>query len=644
MALSTVAEDNEVPIDMQAYAMKIQQKYQEERAKRFRPDGNFQYVEPAKDGKLRNFLKDPWVAHEKHASSSNEAVDGSYSKFLIIGAGFGGLLFAARLIEAGISPSDIRFIDCAGGFGGTWYWNRFPGLMCDVESYIYMPLLEEMNYMPKHKYAFGIELRDYVNAIASKYDLSDKGIFRREVKSMAWDDDKKEWHVSTRAYGTDALDATLNAQFVIMATGLLVSPKLPGVPGVESFNGDIFHTSRWNYDVTGGSPEDPSLPKLKDKSVGIIGTGATAVQAVPVLAKYAKHLHVFQRTPSSVSRRDNRPTDPEEWRTSVANKKGWWRDRNSNFAILLAQSEPLPEVNLVGDEWSKNRAYCALVGWGNPLKHEDVPAHVADLYARDFPYAEAVRARTAAIVKDPETAEKLKHWYPSWCKRPCFHDEYLQAYNEPNVTLVHTDGQSISNITPNGVVVGDKEYPVDVLIMATGYESPAKYIDTPSRAGINVTGRGGINFTQKFSEAGDTLHGVTTRDFPNLFWSGPGQAGATANNVFLLDTLSQHVAYIISTAEKQKPGRITIEPTAEAETAWGYEIAARAAAGAAMVGCTPGYLNAEGALDMVVQLPPEEQMKMAKRGIWGLGLMDYSRVLDEWRNQGNLPGLEVNAF
>lgn len=636
-------QTNGAPVDMQAYAMKVQQKYQEEKNKRFRPDGNFQYVEPAKDGKLRSFLNDPWVEQDKTASQ--EAVDGSFSKFLIVGGGFGGLLFAVRLIESGVSPSDIRFVDSAGGFGGTWYWNRYPGLMCDVESYIYMPLLEEMNYMPKHKYAMGTELRDYANSIAEKYELSDKGVFSRGVKSMTWDNDKKEWQVQTTANGTNTPDATLRAQFVIMATGLLVAPKLPGVPGIESFNGNIFHTSRWDYKATGGSPKDPILTNLKDKKVGILGTGATAVQAVPHLAQYAKHLYVFQRTPSSVNTRDNKETDPSEWKHVIANKKGWWWDRNINFSSHLTHTEPIPEVDMVDDWWSKNKAYCALIGYNKPIKPEEIPAHIGSLYAADFPYGEAVRARTVQIVKDQETAEKLQHWYPSWCKRPCFHDEYLQAYNSPNVQLVHTDGKSIDKITPTGVVVDGKEYPVDILILSTGYESPTKYSDVAARAGIAVTGRNGLNFTEKFANAGDSLHGVTTRDFPNLFWSGPGQAGATANNVVVLDTLAGHVAYMVSTAEKQKPGqRVTIEPTMEAESAWGMRVGSLATAGAAMMGCTPSYLNAEGMIDMIAQLPPEEQFKMAKRGIWGRGMIDFMKVLEEWRNEGSMQGLDVNAF
>jgi len=643
MATAAVEMINGAHTDPQLYAMKVHQKYQEERVKRTRPDGNFQYVEPGKDGKLRSFLDDPWVDESTINSSSKDLIDGTYSKFLIIGAGLGGLLFAVRLIESGVSPSDVRFIDAAGGFGGTWYWNRYPGLMCDIESYIYLPLLEEMDYMPKQKYASGSEIRQYSNAIAKKYGLSDKGIFHRVVKNMTWDDSKKEWNLKVAVYGEEVVDATLNAQFVIMATGLLVLPKLPGVSGIDSFNGSVFHTSRWDYSVTGGSPEDATLTKLHDKNVGIIGTGATAVQAIPVLARHAKHLYVFQRTPSSVNRRDNRPTDPADWKTSIANKKGWWWERNANFAAFICQNDPLPEVNLVDDEWSKLKTYAALVGSAKPVNPEDAAAHVTDLYAKDFPYAEAVRARTSQIVKDQETAEKLKHWYPTWCKRPCFHDEYLQTFNQPNTTLIHTDGNGISGITAKGVLVGEKEYSVDVLIIATGYESPSKYIDAPTRAGIAVTGRGGLNLSQKLLGTGDTLHGIASRDFPNLFWPGPSQAGVTASQVLVLDTLSRHVASIISTAEKQKSGRVTIEPTTEAETQWGFRVASMSAAGSAMIGCTPGYLNAEGMMDMVTQLPPEEQLKMAKKGIWGRGFHDYARVLEEWRNEGSLQGLEINV-
>jgi cation diffusion facilitator CzcD-associated flavoprotein CzcO len=348
---------------------------------------------------------------------------------------------------------------------------------------------------------------------------------------MNWDDEAKEWIVKmiNIAHGHGGKEITVRSDFVLMSPGILHNPKLPAVPGIESFKGPIFHTSRWDYNFTGGSPDNPFLTKLQDKSVGVIGTGASAVQLVPIVAKWSKKLYVFQRTPSSVNRRDNRPTNPEEWKENIATKKGWWRARNENYNACLAQSLPPNTTNLVDDEWTKMPTYFGLIGSPRTVNPAEAPAFVAELYTRDIPYAEKVRARVSEMVKDEETAKNLKHWYPSWCKRPTFHDEYLQAFNQPNVKLVHTDGKSISNITSQGVVFADKEYPIDILIFATGYEIPAKRPDPASRAGIEVIGRSGRSIVQKFAENGDTLHGVITRDFPNLLWTGPGQAGVTAN-------------------------------------------------------------------------------------------------------------------
>jgi cation diffusion facilitator CzcD-associated flavoprotein CzcO len=302
-------------------------------------------------------------------------------------------------------------------------------------------------------------------------------------------------------------------------------------------------------------------------------------------------------------------------------------------------------TNLVDDEWSRLPTYYALTGSPRTVLPQDAPAFVGELYARDIPYAEKVRARVSQLVKDPKTAEELKHWYPSWCKRPTFHDEYLQAFNNPNVTLVHTDGKSVSSITPNGVVFEDKEYPVDVLIFATGYESPFKYNDPSSRSAITIIGRYGRNLSQKLSQDfGNTLHGVATHDFPNFFWNGTMQAGISANVVFTLDALARHIAYIITSASKGKSGKIIIEPTVEAENQWGLQIASTATAGAAMIGCTPSYLNAEGMVDkMRASIPPEMQLKAASRGIWFKGVSDYVKVIEAWRENGKLEGFEVNT-
>jgi cation diffusion facilitator CzcD-associated flavoprotein CzcO len=528
------------------------------------------------------------------------------------------------------------------------YWNRYPGLMCDIESYIYMPLLEETGYMPKHKYAYGPELREYAESIAAKWSLRDKTMFRAEVKDLTWDDNEKEWIAKMVQKGTvhENSHLTVRARFVIPTSGLLSSPKLPNLPGIDKFQGHSFHTSRWDYTYTGGSPTDPSLTKLKNKKVGIIGTGATAVQAVPHLGKWAKELYVFQRTPSAVDMRDQRPTDPEWWAREIPGKKGWQRKRNENFAAFLSNASPPPAVDMVGDGWTKMPSYSALIGGPAKVSMESLPAHLRSLHAMDFPRQERVRSRVDEVVKDKATAEKLKAWYPGWCKRPCFHDDYLPTFNLPNVTLVDTNGKGVDSVTEDAVVVGDSEYKVDLLIFSTGFRSPVG--DSPAfRAGMSVTGRDGQSLDQKWVEGVPTLHGVSSRGFPNLFLPGPLQAGATGNFMFVLDQLAIHVAYIVSeaarkTAQDQQPRqKFTVEPTAEAEQEWSMQILSRAATFAGLAGCTPGYLNREGEIDRVSGM--EERMKAAKRAIWGEGFLDYVNVIEGWRHQGNLRGLEITV-
>ena len=320
MATTNQGDVNANGLTPETLAMQaVQEKYAQEVAKRLKPEGAAQYV-PLKDSgsdRLEALNQDPWADHA--ALNAKEPVaNGATYKFVILGAGYGGLLAAVRLIEAGVAsgPDDIRLIDTAGGFGGTWYWNRYPGLHCDTESYIYMPLLEETGYMPSSKYVPGPELLGHAERIAARWDLTDKALFRSKVEGVDWDDNTKLWNVDItegRGPGEERRELKIRAQYFLAVGGILKHPQVPRIEGLESFSGDLFHTSRWDYKVTGGSPEDPTLTGLQGKRVGILGTGATAVQAVPQLAKWAKEVYVFQRTPSIISWRGQRETDPEEW-------------------------------------------------------------------------------------------------------------------------------------------------------------------------------------------------------------------------------------------------------------------------------------------------------------------------------------------
>ncbi|KAK7061129.1 hypothetical protein VNI00_000865 [Paramarasmius palmivorus] len=602
--------------------LEIQQKYEEN-----------QFVELRESKEYSHLGEDIWVDHAALNAKKTPLEDGASIKALVLGAGYGGLYFAVRLIGAGFKPEDIRLIDSAGG------------LMCDVESYVYMPLIEETGYMPKHKYAYGPELRRHADLIAEKWDLTDKALFRSEVKTLDWDDSGKVWVVTIEEYrgpNEPKRSLTVRAQFVMLAFGVLNFPHIPKIPGMDSFKGHMFHTSRWDYAYTGGSPDDWTMSNLKDKRVGIIGTGATAIQAVPQLAEWSKELFVFQRTPSSVDVRGQHPTDPQVWEKEIATHKGWQRERQLNLASYVSNIPNGP--NKVNDGWSTSPAYCAIVGTTKYgiITPEKIPNFIGDMFALDMERAARIRARVDEIVKDPETAEKLKPWYPVWCKRPCFHDDYLPAFNKPSVHLVDTDGKGVDRFTENGIVVNGQEYPIDVLVLSTGFRSPGGGSGSPAyRANLVVRGRNGLNLEDKWAQGVATLHGVVTHDFPNLFFPGPSQAAATANQVCVLDVLSTHVAHIVS--ETLKRGGSAAEPTKEAEERWAVDIMTRTAALAAVSGCTPSYLNREGELSQLAHAPVEVQMKAARGAIWGEGFESFMKVIEEWKAKGNLEGIEITA-
>ena len=632
-----------------AISSDIFQKYTAERDKRIRSDGLAQYIDLSKSDKFKQLQADNWVDYKALNTQDPPLQDGSSYKFLILGAGYGGLLFATQLIQAGISAKDIRLVDTAGGFGGAWYWNRYPGVMCDVESYMYMPLLEEMGYMPKHKYAYGPELREYANSIAQKFDLTDKAAFATTVQCMDWNESQKHWQVSLKQMrgddGKTALHIQIHAQFVIAAAGLLHHPQIPNVPGIDSFLGHMFHVSRFDYKYTGGSPESPILTNLHDKRVGVIGTGATAIQLVPELAKYAKELYVFQRTPSSVDVRGNHATESSAWKSSVATQPGWQRARRDNFQAFVSNATPSPVVDMVKDSWSTMPSYSALIGGPSAgvITSEQMPAYLTSLHAMDLARSERVRLRVDEIVQDKATASSLKAWYPGWCKRPCFHDEYLQSFNLPNVHLVDTDGKGISCLTSSGIVANEEEYDLDVIVFSTGFRAPT--VGSPGeRANIVIRGRNGVSLDEKWGKDGiATLHGVFSNGFPNLFFPGPNQIGFTASYTSTVEQLAQHVAFVVTKC-MEKVGaaeRVVVEPSQQAQEDWSMQILSRAATSVIMVGCTPGYLNKEGEFER--GMSQEAVLRAAKGDIWREGIKSFSNILEKWRADGLLEGLEIQV-
>ena len=581
----------------------LRDKYRVERDKRLREDANEQYREIK--GEYADFLADPYVTQSIDREPLTDEVE-----IAIIGGGFGGLIAGARLKELGFE--DIRLVEKGGDFGGTWYWNRYPGAACDTEAYIYLPLLEELNYVPTQKYAHAPEILSHSQNIAKKYNLYKNACLETEVTALNWDEAASRWIVETNRQDK------FRARFVIMSNGPLHRPKLPGIEGINSFRGHTFHTSRWDYDYTGGD-SNGGLAGLKDKRVAIIGTGATAVQCTPHVGESAKQLFVFQRTPSSIDVRANRKTDPK-WAAEL--QPGWQKERMDNFNILC--SGGVVEEDLVKDGWTEIiRNLISMANYrGENTNWDEVPQLME---IADFQKMEQIRNRAAELVNDPKTAESLKPYYRQFCKRPCFHDSYLQTFNLPSVELIDTNGAGVERITENGVVANGKEYAVDCIIFATGFEVGTSYV---RRSGYDVTGAGGLTLSEKWADGMRTLHGIMTNGFPNLFIISNSQAGFTTNFPHAMDETSQHIGYMLEACRNENLS--SIEVSKQAEDKWVEEIIAVSRFAADFQeSCTPGYYNNEG----------NPNPKSVQNGPYGKGSRPYFRITAAWREEGNMAGI-----
>jgi len=591
----------------------LQEKYAYERDRRVRPEGKSQYV--GTSGKFARFSADPWAG--KIARDPIE----DHSQVIIAGGGFGGLLMGARLREAGLT--DIRIIEVASDFGGTWYWNRYPGAMCDVEAHIYLPLLEELNYAPKHRYSYAPEMLEHSQRIGKAYDLYDKACFQTSITDATWAEDSQRWTITT-----DRGD-TMTADFFIAACGRQSLPKLPQIPGIDDFRGHTFHTSRWDYQYTGGD-HTGGMSKIEGKTIGFIGTGATALQAVPELAKDVAELFVFQRTPSTVGQRDQFETGPDWVDMTVP---GWQRERRDNFQKHVRG--PRPDTDPVDDGWT---AIFHQLGAETPTQIAErlgrTPtakelAYVSEV--NDFKVMNALRERVETEVEDPETAEALKPWYRWWCKRPGFHDDYLRAFNRPNVTLVDTDGQGVERFTESEVVVAGKEYAVDCLIFGTGFEASVPYTHL---TGFDIIGRHGPISTH-WQNGVRTLHGLTTDGFPNLFFIGGNiQTANAVNAVHLLDEQARYVAFVV--AELGRRGVTTIEPRGADVDAYVNEVRVHPNNLANLEfykGCTPGYYNNEG--------KATKNDDLFNGGRYGDGPMAYYELLRRQQDHNSLDGYNL---
>lgn len=587
-----------IEIDVEA----ISRKYAEERAKRLRSARSTEPY-PELKGKFAEFDHDPYADPGFARSAVIQEVD-----TLVIGGGIAGLVMSVRLREKGIR--DLRIIEKGADFGGTWYWNRYPGAACDVESYIYMPLLEETGYVPTQKYASATEIQAYLRSLGERYDLYSGALFQTAVIETRWDEERKRWIVRT-----DRNDR-IGARFVVSCAGFLSNPKLPKIPGIGTFKGHSFHTSRWDYKYTGGNQENRNLSGLKDRKVAIIGTGSTSIQAIPEVARWAKQLYVLQRTPSSIDPRGNRPTDPE-WVKTL--QPGWQRTRSDNFTSIMSGGR---EPDLVEDSWTDILKHIPV-----PAGGVSNPASLQDLRIAGLRKMELTRRRIRQAVQDKATAEALLPYYDYFCKRPGFSDLYLEAFNLPNVSLIDTDGQGVERITPGGVVAKGKEYPVDCIIYATGFDF---LNDFTREAGMEVYGRGGVALSEHWKEGPRTLFGMQTDQFPNLFFIRVAQAGASFNYTQTVAEQSDYISYVIQQCISSNAA--AVEATREAVDEWVGDVIAKAGPRQAMLeACTPSYYNYDGN-------PLRKRFSLLNE-LHGDGPLPYFKMLREFQQRGEIKGI-----
>ena len=585
----------------------LRAKYLAERDKRLRDDGNDQYLQPV--GTFARFLDDPHVPMTPRVAVTDHVT------LTFIGGGFAGLVTAARLTEAGISK--VRIVEKGGDVGGTWYWNRYPGAQCDTAAMVYLPLLEETGHMPSEKYAHGPEILEHCQRIARLYGLYDNALLSTEVTGAQWDEAGQRWTVRTNR------GDQFTTKYLAMGTGPLHRPKLPGIPGIETYTGHSFHTSRWDYAYSGGNPDGAPMTGLADKRVGIIGTGATAVQCIPHLARSADELFVFQRTPSSIDVRNNHDMDPD-WFSTL--QPGWQEQWLLNFTTL--QTGGFVDEDLVKDGWTD-------ISKRIRDKLFSVPDPQFTPEAAEWAYHESddekmveIRKRVDDIVADPQTADALKPWYRQLCKRPCFHDEYLYAYNRPNAHLIDTDGKGVERIDETGVWANGVHYELDLLIYASGFEVGTEY---KRRSGYDVTGTDGRLLSDYWADGMRSLHGIHVHGFPNLFVVSPSQAANLISNVpHNLTEAGKTIATIVSHAENI--GAALVEVTPAAEEQWVDRLVKGGRRFANRPDCTPGYYNNEGkdagpaALLNSVGYPE--------------GPVAYFAYINEWRSNGEFAGLQ----
>ncbi|GKT84227.1 cyclohexanone monooxygenase [Colletotrichum tofieldiae] len=584
-------------------AENLLEKYAAERDKRLRPE-NLQKWVNFREPELTDMDRDLYVSHAALRSQDQPLKDGSDVQVLIVGAGIHGVMMAHRMVtQAGVKCGDLVLVDRAGGFGGTWYWNRYPGVMCDVEG------------------PTGDEIREQCERVARQFNL--KSQFGTTTTYHQWDEDSRRWIVTMKldsGPGKIPESLTVKTQFLITAGGVHPTPQIPRLNGLGVFRSApgkyVMHTGRWDWACSGGSQTEPDMINFREKTVGIIGTGATAVQVLPHVTKWAKHVYVFQRTPAYVGAHSQKTTTKEDWE-KVADKQGWQYERQANLDAAMMR-EP-GTVDVVQDGWSQIAALVAIVGGGSKIiKAGEEKEHERDMVEMDLPWTEKMRRRIDEEVRDPTIAAKLKPWYSGFCKRPTFHDSYLSAFNEPHVTLIDTDGAGVKSYTANGVVADGQEYELDVLILATGYTNSV--VDPCPELSVNapIVGRQQRTLRKKYeSKDFGTLFGAATHGFPNLFFYSASGSSASANLTPALDINSRLVAHVVVRALQKAsvPNQAVVEVSKQAEDEYTAKVAERARWFSALPNCTPNsFLEAK--LDMKGKKDEELERK---KSYWGGG-------------------------
>ena len=536
---------------------------------------------------------------------------------VILGGGIAGVTTGAHLRQAGIER--IRIIDQAGGIGGTWYWNRYPGVMCDVESYIYMPMLEEIGYVPSQRYAFGEEILRHLEAVAEHYDLVDDALFHTGVTRAEWREEESRLadpHRPRRRHHVPLVRAGARHPQPDEAAcpqrhGGLRRPLLPhGALGLRLHRRRPPGPAREPEGQDGGADRHRCLGHPVPASAGRIGQAGLRLPAHPL-----------------GHRRAGQPPDRRRLRATL--EPGWQRARNDNFqAIMLGRPA---EVDQIDDGWTHHYAVV-----NNPPRRKgmSLTEFIENAEAMDYEIMDEHRRRVDALVEDPDTAEILKPYYRYICKRPCFHDEYLSAYNSPNVTLIDCPA-GMERITEAGPLVNGQEYAVDCIVYGTGFE-PER---TPlyRRAGHDIVGRDGVTLAEKWADGAASLYGIMSRGFPNLFLmpAPTQQAVVTVNYTQLAVAGAEFVTGAISLLRKQ--GVEAFDVSAQAEEAWTQKIVDSYVAGTTvMAACTPSRINNEGHPETI----------NPRDGNYGGGFGDwfgYRDLLERWVADGRFEGLELEV-